>query len=145
MYLKELAKKVNKANRAKGFYDDNDLLVSSVALNNPELLPVLNGLIDTQRLALITTETSEHVDALRSGFTYGELTEGEKEAILGMDDEEFTDFYKKTFKGSTEEEHADGVIRYLDMAGENEVDLDFHIEAKLRFNSLRPHKHGKKF
>ena len=33
----------------------------------------------------------------------------------------------------------------MDLAAFEGVDLEKHIKAKMRFNSLREHKHGKKY
>lgn len=42
-------------------------------------------------------------------------------------------------------EMADICIRVFDMCGWKGIDLESHIAAKMRYNSLRPHKHGKKY
>jgi hypothetical protein len=33
----------------------------------------------------------------------------------------------------------------MDLAAFRGVDLEGHIKAKMRYNSLRPYKHGKKY
>lgn len=157
-------------------------------------------------LWLVITELSEATEADRSerkadlcGFDTGI-----KNAYQGVvRDEWFIDFYRKTIKGTVEEEIADACIRLLDLAGLRDIDLDdyeysesdtysdvnftesmfyisekivdgwyddvtlqfkipevlneifsfcksreidimFHIEQKMKFNSLRPYKHGDK-
>lgn len=37
------------------------------------------------------------------------------------------------------------VIYMYDWAESSNIDLDWHIEAKMRYNSLRPYKHGKNY
>jgi NTP pyrophosphatase (non-canonical NTP hydrolase) len=46
---------------------------------------------------------------------------------------------------SVEEELVDVIIRILDMAGAQGLNLDGALEAKMIFNLGRPHKHGKEF
>lgn len=46
---------------------------------------------------------------------------------------------------SAEEEFADAVIRIMDTGKARGYRLAEAIEAKMRFNATRPHKHGKKF
>lgn len=40
---------------------------------------------------------------------------------------------------------ADIVIRVMDMCAFKGIDLDAHVAAKMRYNSLREHMHGKKY
>jgi len=37
------------------------------------------------------------------------------------------------------------MIRVMDLAAIKGVNLEMHIKAKMRYNALRPHKHGKKY
>ena len=65
--LNKLSKDINKANRKKGFYEENDALLSLVAEHNPELLPALQQTIFAQRIALVISEASEALEANRKG------------------------------------------------------------------------------
>jgi len=40
---------------------------------------------------------------------------------------------------------ADIMIRVMDLAAFKGIDLEKHIDLKMKYNSLRPHKHGKKY
>jgi len=51
----------------------------------------------------------------------------------------------KNVKGTVEEELADAIIRLLDIAGFYDIDLDWHVKAKMAYNKTRPFKHGKKY
>ena len=55
------------------------------------------------------------------------------------------DLYKDLVKGSFEEEMADIVIRVMDLCAFKNIDLEAHVKAKMRYNSLREYKHGKKY
>lgn len=159
-------------------------------------------------LWLVITELSEATEADRKGEKADlcGFETGIKNAYKGIvRDDWFVEVYRKTIKGSVEEELADACIRFLDLAGLRDIDLDdyeysesdtegysdltftesmlyitekivdgwyrdedlesnipvilneifsfcksreidimFHIEQKMKFNSLRPYKHGDK-
>jgi len=48
-------------------------------------------------------------------------------------------------KNTFEDELADVVIRVLDLCAFKKIDIESHIKAKMRYNSSRPHKHGKSY
>jgi NTP pyrophosphatase (non-canonical NTP hydrolase) len=76
-------------------------------------------------LMLVTSELGEAMEAHRKGnFTNPKGT-----------------FQKDTF----EDEIADAIIRLLDMAGGLNIDIDFHVFAKLEYNKSRPKLHGKNY
>ncbi len=43
------------------------------------------------------------------------------------------------------DKYTDVMIRVMDLANYKGIDLEFHVKAKMRYNSLRPYKHGKKY
>jgi len=123
--LNTLCKEAHENSKSKGFYDE----------------PKNIG----EMLALIHSEVSEALEADRKG-RYCKLKEdGMKymqEQVSGI---AFSLNYKEEIKGTFEEEMADIVIRVFDMCGFKGIDLASHVEMKMRFNSLREHKHGKKY
>ena len=76
------------------------------------------------KIALMHSELSEALEADRHGNPASEKIPGYSQI---------------------EEELADTVIRILDYAGANNLDLGGAIVDKAVYNSKRPHKHGKKF
>lgn len=110
---------------AKGFYD-----------NPPSI---------AERLCLIHSEVSEALEADRKGHYLS--NEGDLAWALSTNDD--SHFYQEHFpekiKGCFEDELADIVIRVFDLAASRGIDLGGHIAAKMRYNSLRPYKHGKKY
>ena len=60
-------------------------------------------------------------------------------------DDAFNSLFESLIKDTFEDELADTVIRCLDLAGYLDIDIEAHVKAKLRYNSLRPYKHGKKY
>ena len=121
--------------REKGFWD-------SEKRNIPEAL------------LLIISEVSEATEALRKNH------HADKKVVIDLlhdiemskIDEEFTfsndDFkavFEKNIKSSFEDEIADVAIRLFDLCGGLNIDLEKHIELKMKYNSLRGYKHGKAF
>ena len=76
-----------------------------------------------EALMLVVTELAEAMEAIRSGSP-------ESEKIGGF--------------SKVEEELADAVIRILDYAGGNGLNLDAALAAKMRYNETRPYRHGGK-
>lgn len=42
-------------------------------------------------------------------------------------------------------ELADLIIRALDFAANEHIDIETHVRLKMRYNSMRPYKHGKEY
>ena len=120
--INKLSKEVHSNNKAKGFYDDSKNL--------------------GEMLALIHSEVSEALEADRKDI----YTSENIFAVNGWtSDADFKDSFKRKVKDSFEDELADIMIRVMDLAAFKGVNLEEHIKAKMRYNALRPHKHGKKY
>jgi len=123
--INKLAKKVHQNSKSKGFFDSDKNI--------------------GEMLMLIVTEVSEACEADRKGkyFNQGVLKIDE---VMGIECEtsfmwKFGNHIKDTF----EDELADVMIRVMDLAEFKGIDLEKHIKAKMRHNSNRAHKHGKKY
>lgn len=150
MSLNNLSKQIYAANVAKGFYEDGEAMLSVIALHAPDLVPAFKQMQTGQRFALITSEISEALESDRKNRTFRDGTKDGlqqfKEKLLNEpDDEYFKADFERVVKDTLEDELADTMIRCFDFAGANDIDIDFHVEAKLRYNALRPHKHGKTY
>lgn len=122
--LNDLAKIAYEMAVSKGFYEDEPRF--------------------GERIALIHSEVSEMLEADRQDKWHRDNSD--VALLLDIqDDAFFQGAYKRDIKGTVEEELADTMIRLFDLAGRYGVDLQSHTFAKMRFNSLRPHKHGKKY
>jgi NTP pyrophosphatase (non-canonical NTP hydrolase) len=120
--IRSLVFKVHENAKQKGFYDPD--------------VPKNIG----EKLMLIVSEISEALEADRKGrrSVCGTLT-----GVLASEDFEiaFRHYVKDTF----EDELADVVIRIFDLAGWQNIDLEWHILQKMRYNSTREKMHGKKY
>lgn len=95
-----------------------------------------------ERLCLIHSEVSEACECDRKGqYCEADIKLG----FLVNDDTLFQSDYRSHIKESFEAELADIVIRVFDLAASRGIDLESHIKLKMRYNSLRPHKHGKAY
>ena len=115
------------------------------------------GFFDTEKnigemLCLIHSEVSEALEADRKNH-YTNLKEDWY--IKGLADpnygasfngnESFKNEFEKSVKNTFEDELADVMIRVMDLAAFKGIDLESHIKAKMRYNAMREHKHGKKY
>lgn len=93
-----------------------------------------------QTMMLIVSELTEALEADRESHY------AEKESFIELVDKgiDFTHAFRAKIKDSFEDEIADAFIRLMDLVGAFEIDIDFHIREKMRYNSMREFKHGKK-
>lgn len=123
--INQLSKEIYEANVKKGFYEDKKNI--------------------GEMLALIHSEISEALEADRKG-RYVQDDTALDWALSTVDDSHFfQEHFPETIKDTFEDEIADAMIRLMDLSGYLGIDLESHIKAKMRYNSLRPHKHGKKY
>ncbi|MBQ6870676.1 MAG: hypothetical protein IJO90_05945 [Alistipes sp.] len=141
--LNDLAKEIYDNAIAHGF-DDNTQHIRGALIEAKadNLIGAFNNMVISQRIALIHSELSEALEALRKG-KFAELSKAEECAEVGgfICDECFEQYIKNTF----EDEIADVIIRSLELCAMMSIDIDKHIELKMKYNANRPKKHGKLF
>lgn len=127
MTFEELQAAVHANARAKGFYDDEDIIARSLS---PDRYIAIRRRLILARLAMIGSEVGEAVDAVRAS------------------DDNPVDFMVRSVDGVLEgtthgNELADIVIRTMDLAAYMGIDLWAEIRAKHAYNLSRPPGHGK--
>ena len=130
--INELTKKVYAANVKKGFWEE------------PRELGTI--------LMLITSEVVEALEADRKGKfcevdNENWVIDGNtlREDIETEDIAQFISIFERCVKDTFEDELADTMIRIFDLCGAKDIDLEWHIKQKMRYNETRPFKHGKKY
>lgn len=113
--LNQMAEAIYQNNKEKGFWD-NERNVG-------------------ETLMLVVTELAEALEAHRKNNLAMPPMGGE------LEKETFEKFYKDTF----EDEIADAMIRLFDMCGGFNIDIEFHIREKVKYNLNRPRLHGKTY
>lgn len=100
-------------------------------------------------LMLCVSELSEAMEADRKD-TYADL-EAFKSCAMADDvlSEDFGIYlessFEKLIKDTFEDELADTIIRILDLCGAKGIDIEKHIELKMKYNQTRERMHGKKY
>ena len=93
------------------------------------------------QLMLIVSELSEAMEADRKGKWC-------EKSVFPFDTspiELSKESYEYHVKGTVEEEIADALIRIFDLAGSCEIDLEWFVNAKMKYNKTRGYKHGKNY
>ena len=133
MTIKELSKKIHENAKSKGFYDLTNKLIDFVK-NEPELLQHVRNLEAICRIALIQTELSEAIEAIRNNKYSGILLP------LHLDSK----IFEKQIKDTHQDEISDTFIRLLDYCEYANINLVKHTEYKMHYNKSRSKLHGKK-
>ncbi len=133
--LNKLSKQIYEGNKLRGF----DISKQNIG----------------QTLMLVVSELAEALEADRKGkknrleafemdLYYAKLSISEFET-----ENESCDWLKNRFetvvKDTFEDEIADAMIRLFDLCGGLGIDIEKHIDLKLRYNSTREYKHGKAY
>jgi NTP pyrophosphatase (non-canonical NTP hydrolase) len=123
--INKLSKEIHSISKAKGFYDSEKNI--------------------GEMLALIHSEVSEALECDRNGKYVKDKT-ALAWALSTVDESHFYEkYFPENIKDTFEDELADIMIRVMDLAAFKGVNLEMHIKAKMIYNTLRPHKHGKKY
>ena len=119
--LTNWSREIHKANVDKGFYEQK------ISIGT--------------HLMLITSELAEALEADRHSLRARRLSFNEEL----NETKDFKLAFKNNIKDSYEDEIADAIIRLLDHCAYRGIDIDWHINQKLKYNSTRAKRHGKKY
>lgn len=122
-FLTRLSKVIHKNNKKKGFYEKERNIGEILCLIHSEISEALEAHRNSKKTKILCVNTANKLKI----------------------DLEFKDYFKKNIKDNFEDEIADVLIRVLDLCAYMEIDIDSHLKAKMRYNSLRDYKHGKKY
>ena len=109
--------------RGKGFWDGEDSIIACLTAHAPGLVPIAVAAFDGQKIALVTSESSEKLEAIRHGN--------------GPDDK------VPEFSGA-EAEGADELLRIMDHSHGRKWNVAEALVAKLKMNATRAPMHGGK-
>lgn len=105
----------------------------------------------SEKLMLIVSEIAEAQEADRKDH-FADLQGFEKHFadLIHEDYEQYNDLhfqsaFEQFVKNTFEDEMADTLIRVLDLCCQRGIDIEEHVRLKMKYNSLRPYKHGKKY
>lgn len=133
--LKELAAEAHAIAEEKGWHGD-------LQLDDEEAFyEAFAGMWQGTQIALIQSELSEALEAIRKKRR-ADLSEIDELAMWHVDD--FRPLFERDVKDTLEDELADAIIRILDFARTMGIDIERHVELKMKYNALRPYKHGGK-
>lgn len=147
MTLNEIIKKAHENAVNKGFYScyckeckkynicDSEYREPSGSCDDAECNKNIGEL-----LMLVVSELGEALEAHRKNH-FAMIDEFNKAITDGGKILAFECIIKDTF----EDELADAVIRICDMCAYLNIDLEKHIELKMRYNETREYKHGKAY
>lgn len=136
MTLNEWAVRALEIATRKGFHDTEKRLEKALA-GDDALLQEAAALQTARRLALVHSEVSEALEACRKGKRAG--------LAAFKSDGETKEAFEKHIKDSFEDELADAVIRLLELAACENIDIETHVRLKMEYNAARPYKFGKAY
>lgn len=130
--LNSLAVEINDNAKQHGFYEDDFEIAALLRPGKDSLRAIHEVNMAMKRLALITSEVGETVEAVRKPGAAYHIYKADPDQP-----EEAQDFTQE------EEEIADVLIRVLDYAAFRSLRIGEATIAKMAFNRSRPRLHGK--
>lgn len=131
--INELAKQIHENAKNKGFYEDEKNIGEMLCLIHSEVSEALEA--DRESRYAKLEEFDLRMKQITDSYN-GEVFQEQK-------DSDFKRVFSHKIKDTFEDELADTMIRIMDLAAFKGIDLEKHIELKMKYNSLRGYKHGK--
>jgi NTP pyrophosphatase (non-canonical NTP hydrolase) len=124
--LNDLARDIHRNAISKGFYEK----------------PVECG----TQLMLVVSELAEALEADRKDRRADLVAfNSKRQRTLQTGIDPFANKFESHIKDTFEDEIADAIIRLLDLSASQGIDIERHVELKMRYNALREYKHSKKY
>ena len=142
--LNTLAVEFNNYVREKGFWNEYDKALKMCDEHDYSRIMAIRNAFLCQKLMLTVTELSEAVEALRHQKRCSMNPDEMKTMLESGQTEKFISEFSSKIKDTFEDELADSLIRILDLSAELEIDMDFHVKAKMMYNLTRDEMHGRK-
>ena len=120
--LNESAQAIHKNNKEKGFWE--------------------NGYNVGELLMLVTSELGEAMEAHRKG-KFARLSNFDHE--VSKEGSHPITTFQENIKDTFEDEVADAIIRLLDLSAGLGINIERHIQEKVKYNMSRPRLHGKEY
>ena len=143
--LNNAAKEIHEDSTEKGFWMDRvrvPIKMKESGRFTEREIDFVKNAIKSQTLILAISEICEAQEAMRYGRTAN--VPAFDAAAKHSNDLSKTAF-EMFIKDTPESEISDAIMRLLDYAEANGIDIDKHIELKRSYNQKRPFKHGKDF
>ena len=122
--LNELAKEVLAINMANGWGDKPHEVGTNLMLIVSELSEALEA--DRNNRHFISPKDEKWLDDIKWKCKHSK------------------EIFELSVKDSFEDEIADVIIRCLDLCARHDIDVDFHVRAKMEYNKSRGYHHGGK-
>ena len=130
--INKLAEEIHTNAMNKGFFDAEKNIGEMLCLIHSEVSEALEA------------DRKNHYTNLKEDWYIKRLADPNYGASFNGN-ESFKNEFEKSVKNTFEDELADVMIRVMDLAAFKGIDLESHIKAKMRYNAMREHKHGKKY
>ncbi|MES2382626.1 MAG: hypothetical protein V4538_16375 [Bacteroidota bacterium] len=132
--INELSHQIYANAKSKGFFEEEKNTGEMLCLIHSEISEALNA--DNENKYCDLAGFFERLNQI--SFSYNDGTTKIKE-------EDFIILFESRIKNTFEDEIADSLMRLMSLAAYRGINIEQHIQLKMRYNLTRPYKHGKKY